>query len=1015
MSNQDPYIAQELLSHQAFLRRLAFDLVGKDADDLVQDVWQRALERPPHHGRQLRGWLARVARNLAANRWRGEARRRSREERAAGEQPALEDVEARLELRMELVGALNSLSPSCRETILLRYFEGLAPGDIARRQGTPVATVKTRLRRGLGQLREALDKRHGGDRATWMSALTALGAPVGNGPTTGTLVIGGIAMGTMMKMSAAILVAAVGTYLVTRTPGGEAQPVTAVTPPAADGEVPEPIDAAVVTAAMDPARSAVGRSPVAEEPPGGVPAAPGSNVLRVILEGVTEEDARMTTVTLTCVDKRAFNRKLATAEQGRAYVQWIQESLNHVLGTRLAVDGQLGLATRRAIRDFQQREGLPTDGRSVPETERALIQHVGMDSYAPQWPAEIRDSWRCQGSTTEFDLNPFLASVAAQQLDLRVDELAIQIDHPLHLIERTRVTLSRGVERESGEMVHEVRVRLVPAAVIHGRLARKDGASAARGLVGALLLEEDFPIEGKGRAVECAEDGAFDLRVGASGLYALASFEEGRRPTTLRVEAVVGTRVDVGTSVLEPGHTITGHVLLRGNPVAGASVSVVPPTSKTAAASDAVESGMYSSVYEGRTFTSPARSVSLLWLTPTTTFSTRSGSGSRRGGRFELMTRRDWQDTDENGSFAFGGLGTGEYLVSLEGLSGSRTAPGSWDAPDEMVSIHGGTPGLVVGAPEHGVVLDFRWASIRFEFTGDLEREDEGRLVLRTPSGIPLFDSTGKDLRAEAEAKGWMFPPDYYSNQFALSGDEPTFVLQALPGKHMTGEITFPGREPVPLDFLTPEPGDEVVVPIELLRGEVATLVIELEHSQAELPETFTVKLWDAGQNDDPPSTREVELASGKLRVDGMLPGVYRVRVRPGEDRYYASGLFFDNEFEVELHPGVEVTRSIPLREGAGMRVTVRGDDGELVSGQYDFFDDTGRPVHLVLGTDLTDTSDGSISSWSFDSYPVHTSLDKFEPGRYRLVLLSAGYAEQSVTVDLRAGEYEDVVVTLSR
>ena len=127
MPNQNSHIAQELLSHQTFLMRLAIDLVGKDADDLVQDVWQRALERPPHHGRQLRGWLARVARNLAANRWRNEARRREREERRGLEQPTGEELEARFELRKELVGALDSLSQSCRETILLRYFEGLAP------------------------------------------------------------------------------------------------------------------------------------------------------------------------------------------------------------------------------------------------------------------------------------------------------------------------------------------------------------------------------------------------------------------------------------------------------------------------------------------------------------------------------------------------------------------------------------------------------------------------------------------------------------------------------------------------------------------------------------------------------------------------------------------------------------------------------------------------------------------------------------------------------------------------
>ena len=93
----------------------------------------------------------------------------------------------------------------------------------------------------------------------------------------------------------------------------------------------------------------------------------------------------------------------------------------------------------------------------------------------------------------------------------------------------------------------------------------------------------------------------------------------------------------------------------------------------------------------------------------------------------------------------------------------------------------------------------------------------------------------------------------------------------------------------------------------------------------------------------------------------------------------------------------------------------MRGEDGKLVSGQYELFDDAGRPARLVLGTDLTLGTDASISSWTFDSYPTHTSLNPFEPGRYRLVLRSPGYAERSVTLDLRAGEYEDVDVTLSK
>ena len=255
-----------------------------------------------------------------------------------------------------------------------------------------------------------------------------------------------------------------------------------------------------------------------------------------------------------------------------------------------------------------------------------------------------------------------------------------------------------------------------------------------------------------------------------------------------------------------------------------------------------------------------------------------------------------------------------------------RTAPGHWnDRPDEMVSQHGATPGLAVRAPAHGVVLEFHWTTIRFELAGDLESEDEGSLLLKTPSGHPR---TPADLETNR-----MSIPEYWSAKYSLSGNEPTFVVQARPKLHMTGEVAFPGRQPVPLDFTTPEAGGEVVVPVELVRGEeVATLVIALENPSAELPETFTVKTIRAGHDDAPPDTREVEVVDGQMRVEGLLPGKYRVRVRPGEDRYYASGLFFVNEFEVELRPGLVATQSIRLRKGAGLRLTVRGDDGQLVA-----------------------------------------------------------------------------------
>lgn len=67
MTKRKAQIAQGLISPQAFLGWLAIHLVGRVADDLVRNVWQRTSERPLLHGDQLRGCLARY---FAANRWR---------------------------------------------------------------------------------------------------------------------------------------------------------------------------------------------------------------------------------------------------------------------------------------------------------------------------------------------------------------------------------------------------------------------------------------------------------------------------------------------------------------------------------------------------------------------------------------------------------------------------------------------------------------------------------------------------------------------------------------------------------------------------------------------------------------------------------------------------------------------------------------------------------------------------------------------------------------------------------
>ena len=55
------------------------------------------------------------------------------------------------------------------------------------------------------------------------------------------------------------------------------------------------------------------------------------------------------------------------------YIKWVQQSLNRIIGMRLAVDGISGTQTRSGIRNFQQKHGLIVDGIVGPQTEQALI------------------------------------------------------------------------------------------------------------------------------------------------------------------------------------------------------------------------------------------------------------------------------------------------------------------------------------------------------------------------------------------------------------------------------------------------------------------------------------------------------------------------------------------------------------------------------------------------------------------------------------------------------------------
>ncbi len=172
--------AAHLLEHldwvSGLARRLARD--ESSADDLVQRTLLSALRWPSKASQaNPRAWLRRVLTNEAKRTWRTEIVRRDREDLAIRERPREvpdpADVEERFELQRELVDVVDSLAEPYRTAILLRYFEGMTPTEIAAQQGVPIHTVTSRLARARGQLRDRLDRSHG-SRAAWTAAFVRL-------------------------------------------------------------------------------------------------------------------------------------------------------------------------------------------------------------------------------------------------------------------------------------------------------------------------------------------------------------------------------------------------------------------------------------------------------------------------------------------------------------------------------------------------------------------------------------------------------------------------------------------------------------------------------------------------------------------------------------------------------------------------------------------------------------------------------------------------------------------------
>lgn len=129
------------------------------ADDLAGETFEKALRRwrryDPRRASE-RTWLCQIARSVALDYFRAEARRRKREERFAHEIAVEEEASPTGVFSPELDAALASLTAGEREVIALRIVLDFDAESAARLLGIGRSACSMRLSRALQKLEERI-------------------------------------------------------------------------------------------------------------------------------------------------------------------------------------------------------------------------------------------------------------------------------------------------------------------------------------------------------------------------------------------------------------------------------------------------------------------------------------------------------------------------------------------------------------------------------------------------------------------------------------------------------------------------------------------------------------------------------------------------------------------------------------------------------------------------------------------------------------------------------------------
>jgi len=534
----------ELLAHTEWLTRLARALVGDAAaGDVVQDTYEAALAKPPKREGPLRPWLGGVARNVARMATRSRTRREKREQAVVvhDDVPSPEQLVERAEMQQKVGRLVLELREPLRSTLLLRFLEGMTASEIARAQGIPAATVRSRVKDALDRIRASLDAEHGNNRRAWTGVLAFPAAQ------KSAVVAGGLIVSTQMKVIIAVAIAAllvVGTRIAGLWGGGgSAKPaVVAKTTPTPKLPTTRPDSAASGASARE-------LPTIHDDDPKGT--------LRLEGQVIDEHDAPVAHA-MVAID--ANPPIVVETESDGAFVfeGLIRRDyrIEATAGDRYAGPARLRLVDKPEPVTLRMRKGGTVE---VAVTERA--------GGAPVKGAEVELrstlTWK---ATTNADGIAQLKGVGAGWAPLVVRAKGF-----------AQSAMMLGTSGNA-EAVEHVALSLARGAALAGRVVDEKGKPIANARVVATSASEPLPVvDARRDGVVTGADGAFSIATVSAGTWRLTATAGDYAPTTSVPIGVDGEHARTGVELrMSAGAVVRGIVQDKtGAPVGGADVSVV--------------------------------------------------------------------------------------------------------------------------------------------------------------------------------------------------------------------------------------------------------------------------------------------------------------------------------------------------------------------------------------------------------------------------------------------------------